>query len=251
MTQPLPPSITEKQVKSNYLSLIGQVADTLKRTGRPLDAVQVIGVTKYVDVKLTEYLVNAGCHRLAESRPQALWAKSAALADQKIDWHLIGHLQRNKAKKTVQMLSTMHSLDSDRLLRQIESDLDPRTSPLQLLLEVNISGDVSKTGISIADAELLLTHWMDRDHRPANMEIAGLMGMGSLTGSSDTTRREFSLLRELRDTWSSRFGLPLTELSMGMSDDFEIAIEEGSTMVRIGSLLFQQPEAENEKRTQL
>lgn len=247
MNQQLPPLITEKQVKSNYLALMEKVSNALKRTGRTLDAVQVIGVTKYVDVKLTEYLVNAGCHRLAESRPQALWAKSAAMADQKIDWHLIGHLQRNKAKRTVQILSTMHSLDSDRLLRQIESDLDPRTSPLQLLLEVNISGDVNKTGISIADAELLLTHWMDREYRPANMEIAGLMGMGSLTGSSDTTRSEFSMLRELRNTWSSRYGLPLTELSMGMSDDFEIAIEEGSTMIRIGSLLFQPFETENEK----
>jgi pyridoxal phosphate enzyme (YggS family) len=251
MNQPLPPSITEKQVKSNYLALMEKVADALKRTGRPVNTVQVIGVTKYVDVKLTQYLVNAGCHHLAESRPQALWAKSAELADQKIDWHLIGHLQRNKAKRTVPILSTMHSLDSERLLQQIESDLDPRTSPLQLLLEVNISGDVTKTGIAIAEAELLLTHWMDREHRPSKMEIAGLMGMGSLTGSPDTTRREFSLLRELRDTWSSRFGLPLAELSMGMSDDFEIAIEEGSTMVRIGSLLFQHPEAENVKRTHL
>jgi pyridoxal phosphate enzyme (YggS family) len=247
MNQQLPPLITEKQVKSNYLALMERVSDVLKRMGRPLDAVQVIGVTKYVDVNLTEYLVNAGCHHLAESRPQALWAKSAAMTDQKIDWHLIGHLQRNKTKRTVQILTTMHSLDSDRLLRQIESDLEPRTSPLQLLLEVNISGDVNKTGISIADAELLLKHWMEREHRPANMEIAGLMGMGSLTESPDTTRREFSMLRELRNTWSSRFGLPFTELSMGMSDDFEIAIEEGSTMIRIGSLLFQPSATENEK----
>ena len=238
MNLPIPQSITEKQVKSNYLALLDRVAAASKKTSRPPNEVKVVGVTKYVDVNLTQFLVNAGCQDLAESRPQALWEKSATLASNSIHWHLIGHLQRNKAKRTIPILNTIHSLDSLRILQQIESDLAERESPLRLLLEVNVAGEENKTGMTIHDAELLLANWVERESKPKNLEISGLMAMGSLSGIPDTTRREFSKLRELRNAWNSRFGLPLNELSMGMSDDFEIAIEEGSTMIRIGSLLF-------------
>lgn len=239
MNLPSLPIITEQQVKTNYFILLERVHNALKKVGRSPGSVKVIGVTKYVDSVLTQFLVKAGCVDLAESRPQSLWEKSTNLANQPIQWHLIGHLQRNKAKRTIPILNTMHSLDSLRLLQQIESDVGQREPVLQLLLEVNVSQESNKTGISISDAETLLANWVERETRPPNLEIAGLMGMGSLSGDTETTRREFSSLRELRDTWSRRFGLPLKELSMGMSDDFEIAIEQGSTMIRIGSLLFQ------------
>jgi len=176
---------------------------------------------------------------MGESRPQMLWDKSAAMADREVRWHMIGHVQRNKVKRTLPLLQTMHSLDSQRLLDQIVTDVGDRPEPLQLLLEVNISGEPDKTGILVADAELLLERWTKRSEPNNNLEIAGLMGMGSLSGGADQARCEFESLRLLRERWSIRFGMPLQELSMGMSNDFEIAIEQGATMVRIGSVLFQ------------
>ena len=132
----------------------------------------------------------------------------------------------------------MHSLDSERLLQQVEQDVGPRENPLDLLLEVNISGDPDKTGLSVVEGEQLLEKWLVRREKFPTLKIVGLMGMGSLIGGQDQARTDFEVLRNLRDRWAVRFGLPLNELSMGMSDDFEIAIEQGATMVRIGSILF-------------
>lgn len=236
--------LSEQQVNSNYSALLERVANASRRANRRVEEVKIIGVTKYVDAATTQFLVNAGCRDLGESRPQSLWEKAEIVAGSNLRWHLIGHLQRNKAKRTIPIVTTIHSLDSARLLGQIESDVGERETPLQILLEVNVTREENKTGISIQDAEQLLDTWALRPIRPKNLDLVGLMGMGSLTGSPDQTRQEFSQLRELRDRWRVRFGLPLPELSIGMSDDFEIAIEEGSTMIRVGSVLFTSSAAE-------
>ena len=151
---------------------------------------------------------------------------------------MIGHMQRNKVKRTLPLVSVMHSLDSSRVLDQIQQDIGTRTAPLQLLLEINISGEPDKTGLSISAAEELLTRWQAKSERFEGVSIGGLMGMGSLEGGQEQARRDFQTLRSLRDLWAGRYGLTLEELSMGMSEDFEIAIEEGATMVRVGSSLF-------------
>jgi len=228
-------------VRANYLSVLDRMNAAARRAGRKPEEIRLIGVTKYVDSSVTRYLVEAGCRDLGESRPQVIWDKSADLSDLEINWHLIGHLQRNKAKRTLPLLTTMHSLDSERLLQQVEQDVGPRENPLDLLLEVNISGDPDKTGLSIVEGEQLLEKWLMRREKFPSLKIVGLMGMGSLHGGQDQARTDFEVLRNLRDRWAVRFGLPLNELSMGMSDDFEIAIEQGATMVRIGSILFAKP----------
>jgi PLP dependent protein len=228
-------------VRANYLSVLDRMDAAARRAGRKPEEIRLIGVTKYVDSSVTRYLVEAGCRDLGESRPQVIWDKSAVLADLEINWHLIGHLQRNKAKRTLPLLTAMHSLDSERLLQQVEQDVGPRENPLDLLLEVNISGDPEKTGLSVVEGEQLLEKWLMRREKFPSLKIVGLMGMGSLHGGQDQARTDFEALRNLRDRWAVRFGLPLNELSMGMSDDFEIAIEQGSTMVRIGSILFAKP----------
>ena len=179
-----------------------------------------------------------GCSTFAESRPQVLWEKAAALSDLQVDWHLIGHLQRNKAKRTLLLVSTIHSLDSMRILEQIQQDTVERPQPLRLLLEMNISGDREKTGMLVSEGEELLDLWQLKSHEFPNLSIVGLMGMGSLDGGPDQARRDFAAIRSLRDDWAKRSGMQLKELSMGMSQDFETAIEEGATMVRIGSILF-------------
>ena len=125
-----------------------------------------------------------------------------------------------------------------RILDQIRQETVHRLAPLRLLLEMNVAGDPEKTGMRVSEGEELLEAWMSNKHEVPNLTIVGLMGMGSLQGGMDQARRDFASLRELRDLWANRYGLALKELSMGMSQDFEAAIEEGATMVRIGSILF-------------
>ncbi len=231
-------SPTKERVRTNYVAVLDRIQQAASRSSRNLADIQLIGVTKYVDQTVTRWLVELGCNHLAESRPQNLWEKAAALSDLVIHWHFIGHLQTNKAKRTLPMVATMHSLDSLRLLAQIQPAVLQRENPLRLLLEINVSGDPKKTGMLVAEGEQLLHEWVTKSHEFTKLAIVGLMGMGSLNGGKSQARRDFESLRKLQDVWQNRFGIPLRELSMGMSEDFEIAIEEGATMVRIGSILF-------------
>lgn len=229
---------TKDRVLANYLEVVERIQVAASRSSRFSTEIRLIGVTKYVNATIARWLVEFGCSNLAESRPQILWEKAALLSDLQVNWHLIGHLQRNKAKRTLPLLATMHSLDSIRILDQIQKETVQRQVPLQLLLEMNVSGDPKKTGMLVSEGEQLLEEWASKLHEIPNCSIVGLMGMGSLQGGLDQARRDFASLRNLRDLWANRYGMQLSELSMGMSEDFEEAIEEGSTMIRIGSVLF-------------
>jgi pyridoxal phosphate enzyme (YggS family) len=171
-------------------------------------------------------------------------------------WHFIGHLQRNKSARTLPLLNTFHALDSLRLAEQLAKDstaylsqasqrdaaettADKAVGKLRVLLELNITHDQTKTGLSPNDAQEVLRRYIETPSLQDGLDLCGLMGMSSLRGDDVQTHREFETLRTLRDRWQSEYGIGLRELSMGMSDDFQIAIEEGSTMVRIGSLLYQ------------
>jgi hypothetical protein len=235
-------TVSAGQIRENFLEIQGLVADAASRSGRSADAVRIVGVTKYVDASAALAVVEAGCSDLGESRPQSLWDKASQLPNS-VRWHLIGHLQRNKCKRTLPLLHMLHSLDSWRLAEQIAADAAPQSPPVQALLEVNLTLDPAKTGLPPDAALPWLQQYMDTPNIHHRLQIAGLMGMSSLAADRDQTRREFAHLRELRDRWSHEMGLPLPELSMGMSDDFDIAIEEGSTCVRIGSRFFRDPNA--------
>ncbi len=229
---------TRERVQANYLNVLERIQAAATRSARESREIRLIAVTKSVDSTVARWLVEFGCCDLAESRPQVLWEKAVSLTDLHVRWHMIGHMQRNKVKRTMPLVSVMHSLDSSRILEQIQQDLGPRPVPLELLLEINISGEPDKTGMLISSAEELLTSWQTQNDQFQGLAIEGLMGMGSLNGGLEQARRDFESLRNLRDRWAIRFGFPLKELSMGMSDDFEIAIEQGATMVRVGSTLF-------------
>jgi len=231
---------TEAGVRSNYLAVLDRVQKAAQRSARDPSEIQLIGVTKYVDARIARWLVQFGCDRLAESRPQSLWEKAEALSDLPIEWHFIGHLQRNKAKRTLPLISTMHSVDSARILAQIQQDISQRQTPLQLLLEVNVSGDTDKTGMLVSEGQSLLEGWVKIAKQFPLLEIVGLMGMASLHGGTSQAQRDFEALRILRDSWENQFSIRLKELSMGMSEDFEIAIEQGATMIRVGSILFKE-----------
>ncbi|MDA0659891.1 MAG: YggS family pyridoxal phosphate-dependent enzyme [Planctomycetota bacterium] len=211
------------------------IAEAIATAGRPSECVRLVAVTKSIDVDIVRALYEAGCTELGEGRPQQLWSKHELLRDLPIHWHLIGHLQRNKVKRTVPLVRYLHSVDSLELLQDIHHYATLDRSPVDVLLEVNISGDETKHGIAPASVEVILNQATQLDR----VRIDGLMAMASLYGGRDQARRDFAKLRELRDDLVRVSGIPLPELSMGMSQDFDLAILEGSTMVRVGSRLFE------------
>lgn len=231
------------QLEKNLAIVRQQMADACGKSGRSTEEVRLIAVTKTVGPQTCNDLISLGCRELAENRPQVLWEKSAVV-DPCVLWHFIGHLQRNKSARTLPLLNTFHALDSLRLAEQLAKDAtetttDKSVGKLRVLLELNITQDQTKTGLSPNDAQEVLRRYIETPSLQDGLDLCGLMGMSSLGGDDAQTHREFETLRTLRDRWQSEYGIGLRELSMGMSDDFQIAIEEGSTMVRIGSLLYQ------------
>lgn len=218
-----------------------EMADACKKAGKTPAEVTLVAVTKTVSQQTCNELVRLGCLDLAENRPQVLWEKSASV-DPQVRWHFIGHLQRNKSPRTVPLLDTMHALDSLRLAEQMTKDSVPEKNlsgkKLRVLLELNITQDKTKTGLSPTEAQGVLEKYLATPLWQERLDLCGLMGMSSLQGDIAQTHREFESIRLLRDRWQDVYQIRLPELSMGMSDDFQIAIQEGSTMVRIGSRLY-------------
>jgi pyridoxal phosphate enzyme (YggS family) len=208
-----------------------------RAAGRAPQEIKLLAVTKYVGVEEARALVEAGCLDLAESRPQELWHKARQIADPRVRWHLVGHLQRNKVRRTLPLVALLHSVDSLRLLRTIDEESQSLGRITPVLLEVNISGDAAKHGFSPAEMPDVMAGL--RDLR--NAEVCGLMGMASLEGDLAAARRDFARLRALRDELraAGSGARGLEQLSMGMSGDLEAAIAEGATIVRVGSALFE------------
>lgn len=232
------------RIAENLHNVTEKIDSACRRAGRLPSDVTFVAVTKTVSAEICNTLYNLGCRNLAENRPQTLWEKASQFPSNStspVRWHFIGHLQRNKSARTLPFLHTLHSLDSLRLAEQLTKDLatfPPREEKLKVLLELNITNDSTKTGLTPQDAQAILQRYATEPSWQQLWNLSGLMGMSSLQATPSQIHAEFALLRSLRDQWQGDFGLQLPELSMGMSDDFEIAIEEGSTMVRIGSLLY-------------
>jgi pyridoxal phosphate enzyme (YggS family) len=226
--------------RENLAAVRERIAEACSRAGRRPDDVRLVGVTKYVSVDAARMLLDAGCIDLGESRPQSLWSKAEALAGHHpaARWHLVGHLQRNKIRRTLPVLSLVHSLDSRRLLEAIDEECAAAGRGCDALVEVNLAGDPGRTGVPEADVAALLEEAGRRRH----VRVLGLMGMAALPdGDPAAARRQFARLRALRDALAARLPTPtgLHELSMGMSGDVVEAILEGATIVRIGSALWE------------
>jgi pyridoxal phosphate enzyme (YggS family) len=205
-----------------------------RRAGRQRSDVTLVAVTKTVGPDVAALLPDLGVRDLGENRPQELWHKAALLPDG-VRWHLIGHLQRNKVERTVPLVCLIHSVDSVRLWQELETTKG--TGPLPVLLEVNASGEASKHGFR-PDEVLGLAPVLEGLRR---VRVDGLMTMAALADHPQDCRPTFVLLRELRDRLRALVAgsHPLNQLSMGMSNDFEVAVEEGATLVRLGSVLFE------------
>jgi pyridoxal phosphate enzyme (YggS family) len=218
------------QLASNLESIQKAIHAACQRCGRGPDDVTLVAVTKYAELEWIRGLYELGLRDFGESRPQQL-VQRAALFPGDVRWHLIGHLQRNKAGSVWPVATWLHSVDSVRLanrLGEIAASSERRPS---ILLEVNVSGEASKDGFAPDD---LRSAWPQLRTLP--LQIAGLMAMAPEADDSELARPVFQQLRALRDKLHGDY--PLPHLSMGMSGDFTVAIEEGATLVRVGSRLF-------------
>jgi PLP dependent protein len=193
--------------------------------------VRIIGVTKTHGPEAVRAAVAAGLQDVGENRVQEALQKQDAAGDFMVEWHLIGTLQRNKARSAVGRFRLIHSVDRIDLARE----LDRRGSgaPQEVLVQVNCSDEPQKGGVAPTGLPALL----DELRQFGGLRVRGLMTMSALTEDQAEQRRAFTLLRELRDA-SERRGHSLPELSMGMSGDYSIAVEEGATMIRLGTVLF-------------
>ncbi|MFQ3592287.1 MAG: YggS family pyridoxal phosphate-dependent enzyme [Gemmataceae bacterium] len=209
-------------LKDNLARIEDRILAACTRAGRSRDSVTLVAVTKSVTPEVAALLPDLGVRDLGENRPQELWRKAAALSG--VRWHFIGHLQRNKIERTVPLLACIHSIDSQRLLDALEA----HGQALEGFLEFNCSGEPSKGGFAPHEVESLAGRIATLRH----VRITGVMTMAA-ADNPIAARRSFALLHQL----GQQLGVP--QRSMGMSGDFEIAIEEGSTHLRIGSTLFE------------
>ncbi len=225
------------RIADNLARLSDRIAAAAQSAGREPASIRLVAVTKYVDALTAAELLAAGCTDLGESRPQELWHKAAAPELASARWHLVGRLQRNKIRRTLPLVELIHSVDSERLLAAIDELAAELNLAPRVLLEVNCSGEEAKQGFAADDVRRLLPALSGY----ARVRIAGLMTMAPLEGDASAARAAFAALRTLRDELALQCppGVALDEMSMGMSGDFEEAIAEGATIVRVGSLLFE------------
>ena len=199
----------------------------------------LVAVTKTVSAEVAALLPELGVVNLGESRAQELWRKSS-LVKGDVRWHLVGHLQRNKIDRTMPLVSLLHSVDSSRLFSALEEWCRQHQRIANVLLEVNASREPNKHGFKPEE----LTAFLHEIHSSKQVHVRGLMTMAAYQEDPERCRPTFVELRHLRDDLRGKVRLPheLVHLSMGMSNDFEVAIEEGATLIRIGTALFEELE---------
>jgi pyridoxal phosphate enzyme (YggS family) len=219
-------------LKRNLDAVKERIAAACARCGRNANEILLVAVTKYVDAETAKALFDFGCHDLAESRPQELWKKAEAVPDAR--WHLVGHLQSNKVRRTLPLVSLIHSIDRWELAEEISKEAEKQKLNVRGLIEVKLTKEEAKHGFA---ADVVRRQWNDLRTLPG-LTIDGLMGMAALDADEAGCHAAFQTLRTLRDELATTDD-PLPVLSMGMSGDLEIAIEEGATHVRIGSALFE------------
>jgi PLP dependent protein len=224
---------SRQRVADNLAAVEERLRAACRRAGRARSEVTLVAVTKTVSAEIAALLPELDVHDLGESRPQELWRKAAVVPW--VHWHLIGHLQRNKIERTLPLVERIHSVDSVRLLEALEAACRQASRSLPALLEVNASRESNKNGFTPEDVPGLAAKLAALQH----LRVDGLMTMAAYEEDPERTRPTFAALRKLRDRLAMELGRPLPQLSMGMSNDFEIAVEEGATLVRLGTVLFE------------
>jgi pyridoxal phosphate enzyme (YggS family) len=231
--------IPPMSISENLTQVRERVAKAAARAGRPLDSVMLMAVSKTMEPQRIRQAYMAGVRVFGENRVQEFEGKAPALADlTEAQWHLIGHLQTNKAKKAVELFHGVDSVDTLRLAEKLNQAAQQAGKTLPVLIEIKVGVEESKSGLSADSPEL--EELLQEAQKFENLQVSGLMTIPPYTEDSEGARPYFRTLRNLRETIAAR-NLPrirMDVLSMGMSHDFEVAIEEGSTCVRVGTAIF-------------
>ena len=228
---------TVEELRLRLSEVQSRIKAAVKRSGRIEECVRLIAVSKTHPVELVREAVAAGVTDFGENRVQEADPKIADVGREAARWHLIGHLQSNKARRAVQLFDLIHSIDSITLVQKLDracADFDQAELPI--LIQVDLGHEAAKSGVAEAELPKLIEAATTSDH----LKLSGFMTLPPFFENPESTRPFFAKLRELRDQYQSRgvFGEAQGELSMGMTHDFEVAIEEGATMVRIGTAIF-------------
>jgi len=230
------------QIAANLGTIRSQIAFAAQRSGRNPSDIRLVAVSKTHPGGAVAAAVAAGQSVFGESRVQEAREKIPACPPG-LDWHFIGHLQKNKVRQALPLFSFFHSIDSPVLAQAIDRIAGETGKPVEGLLEVNVSGEETKHGFTPDELRKEFAALAKLPH----LRIRGLMSMAPYSDNPEDARPVFRALRQLRDELQSSHGHPLPELSMGMSGDFEPAIEEGATLVRVGSSIFGARPQPNEK----
>lgn len=253
------PASGDTPLRERYAAVTGRIAAAAKRSGRSPSSIVLVAVTKYAEPDQIRELNRLGHSDFGENKVQQLIQRATMIeewharqrgghahgstngAPAPVRWHMIGHLQRNKARKVVELCRMVHSVDSLRLAEELQLAASRREQPVEVLLQVNCSGESTKHGCAIGAA----IHLAEQIETMVQVRLRGMMTMAAPAADPEAARPTFvrarELFQEIRD--SGAVGHHFNILSMGMSGDFEVAIEEGANMVRVGSALFGEPGA--------
>jgi len=223
-------------LRNNLEGVQDCIRTACRKAGRAEDAVTLVAVTKTVDAATARMLHELGVRELGENRVAQAEEKAAALSDLDVRWHMIGHLQRNKVKKALPLFALIPSVDSLRLAKAIDEQAQKRGASADVLIQANTSGEESKFGLPPEEGLSLLKAASGM----RGLRVKGLMTMAPFYDDPEDCRPCFRALRELRDeiAKAGMENVEMRHLSMGMTNDFEVAIEEGADIIRVGSALF-------------
>jgi pyridoxal phosphate enzyme (YggS family) len=228
-------SSTASTLAVSLESVRTRIAAAAHRSGRPAASVTLVAVTKTVPPEAIREAYRLGVRHFGENRVQEREAKRPALGElREAVWHMIGHLQRNKVRRAIELFDRLDSLDSLQLAEKLEAVAAERGVRVSVLIEVRLAPEETKAGIEPEALPALAAHVLRLPH----LELDGLMTVPPFCPDPEQVRPYFRRLRELRDRLAAQLGRPLPRLSMGMSHDFEVAIEEGATEIRLGTALF-------------
>ena len=228
--------LTESRIRDRLAVVKGRIADALHRSGREPEETKILIATKYYEADQLSALLGAGVGLVGENRAEDLIRKQEVFGDA-FEWHFIGHLQRRKAKEVVPRVSLIHSVDSTELITELQKRA--QENGVDVLLQLNLSGEDSKYGVAEGEVEPLLEAAASSESR---VRARGFMTLAPVVEDPEDVRYVFAKLRAIRDrlrqNWSPHFDL--SELSMGMSGDYAVAVEEGATLVRIGRKIIEE-----------
>lgn len=224
------------EIKTNLVAVKQRIADTCKRIGRDPSSVRLLPVTKTVPAERLRIAFAAGCHEMGENKIQEAREKSEALRDLNIKWSIIGHLQTNKAKYLARFANEFQALDSLKVAEELDKRLQSEGRAIDVYVQVNSSGEASKFGLAPEDVRAFVSQLPNY----SSLRIKGLMTLAIFSTDHDRVRQCFIKMREIQNMLRQEapIGLSFDELSMGMSGDYELAVEEGATVVRVGQAIF-------------